>query len=398
MSHMRRVVTVVATLGFIFNSLALATADTNVVTPKGEYAKIDTRLANETIQILAKGTPEDRQKVIETIKANPGNYAPPVFYTLSQILFLDGKKDEAAFWFYAGQLRARVDANICADSSARQAVGVLNRNYGTPINQYAFQDIPKLEELVPRVVDWERRTPYSYDRRWINLHGMGAMMSGLNAKTQDASQTSVSFPKDQWNDIAEKTRTDYLADFRKAITQAPQSSANTSFTAVSESNNAFSDKPYSINLKTISALDPKPLKIETFSPDPFPRAQGVRIISTGRIFPISYEIISIRDTTNQNILGAVSKSLDSHSDIILKEEKSNSKLENYIHYFQRVTVNGKPHHVSANYIFVKNNTFYHLAANNYAAAVMPRDSWGPDKPDANAENEVMSLVNAFEFR
>lgn len=61
MSHMRRVVTVVATLGFIFNSLALATADTNVVTPKGEYAKIDTRLANETIQILHRGPNKHQQ-------------------------------------------------------------------------------------------------------------------------------------------------------------------------------------------------------------------------------------------------------------------------------------------------------------------------------------------------
>ena len=73
--------------------------------------------------------------------------------------------------------------------------------------------------LVPKVVDWERRTPYNYDRRWINLHGMGAMMSGLGAQSKDTSQATLSYPKDQWSDIAEKTRTDYLSDFKKAMAQ-----------------------------------------------------------------------------------------------------------------------------------------------------------------------------------
>lgn len=196
-----------------------AVADTKTVTPQGEFAQIDTRLANETMQVLAKGTTEEKQVIISKIKANPENYAPPVLYALSNVLFTNGEKDEGAFWFYAGQLRARVDANICADSSARQAVGVLNRNFGAPINQYTFQDIPKLEALISRVVDWERKTPYNYDRRWINLHGMGAMMSGVGSQGNDASQTPLSFPKDQWSDVAEKTRTDYLSGFRKVIAQ-----------------------------------------------------------------------------------------------------------------------------------------------------------------------------------
>ena len=197
----------------------VAASDTKIVTPRGEFAQIDTRLANKTVQILAKGTTDKKQGAIAKIKANPENYAPPVLYALSNVLFADGEKDEAAFWFYAGQLRARIDANICADSSARQAVGVLNLHYGTPINQYTFQDIPKLEKLVPKVVDWERKTPYNYDRRWINLHGMGAVMSGQGDRSKDTSQASLSYPKKQWSDIADKTRTDYLGDFRKAMAQ-----------------------------------------------------------------------------------------------------------------------------------------------------------------------------------
>src|SRR5262245_60113864 len=209
MSHASRVGSSVAAVVGVLGALLLssvALADTKPVTPQGEFAQIDTRLVNETMQILAKGTAAEKQKAIVKIRAHPENYAPPVFYLLSNVLFANGEKDEGAFWFYAGQLRARVDANICADSSAGQAVDVLNQNYGTPINQYTFQDIPKLQALIAKVVEWERKTACNYDRRWINLHGMGAMMSGLGAESKNATQHTLSYPKDQWKDIGEKTR------------------------------------------------------------------------------------------------------------------------------------------------------------------------------------------------
>ena len=132
-------------------------------------------------------------------------------------MFQDGKKDEGAFWFYAGQLRARFDANRCADVSARQAVGVLNQTYGSLINQYALQDIPKLESLVSRVIEWDKVTPHNYDHRWINLHGMNAMMSGLSSKDAPAAPATLSLPKDQWDSIAEKTRDHYLSGFKQAM-------------------------------------------------------------------------------------------------------------------------------------------------------------------------------------
>jgi secreted protein with Ig-like and vWFA domain len=92
--------------------IAAGTGDSITVTPKGEYATIDTRLANDSLQFLTKGTAEDRDRTIEAIQAHPENYAPPVLYGISNVLFAAGKQDDALFWFYAGQLRARVDANL----------------------------------------------------------------------------------------------------------------------------------------------------------------------------------------------------------------------------------------------------------------------------------------------
>jgi hypothetical protein len=192
-----------------------ASAQERIVQPEGPFAQIDTRLANETIEVLQKGNAEQQQRTIERIKDRPENFAPPVFYVLSNVLFERGEKDDATFWYYAGQLRARFDANRCADATARQAVRELNRRFGQEINQYAFQDMSKLEALIPRVVEWDRRTPHRYDHRWINLHGMEAMRSSLGGRS--GALTALSAPEEEWEKMAEKTREDYLNGFKKAL-------------------------------------------------------------------------------------------------------------------------------------------------------------------------------------
>ena len=97
-------------------------------------------------------------------------------------------------------------------------MGELNEEFGPTINQYSMQNIPKLELLIPRVVAWDRSTPHDYDNRWINLHGMNAMISGLSSDDATSSPPALSLPKDQWDAIAEKTRADYLKGFNEAIT------------------------------------------------------------------------------------------------------------------------------------------------------------------------------------
>lgn len=184
---------------------------------KGVYAEIDTIKSREAIQLLSDKSEEKVSNTILSIKANPENYAPPVLYELSRALFSRDQKDEAAFWYYAGQLRARFDANRCSDISARQAVAVLNQEYGTPINQYTFQDLNKLESLIHRVVEWDRSTPYNYDHRWINLHGLGATLSAMG---EPSSDTSLSLPVEQWETIAENTRKKHLENLEEVLIQA----------------------------------------------------------------------------------------------------------------------------------------------------------------------------------
>jgi hypothetical protein len=197
-----------------FAGPAVLRPDEVAVKPRGEYARIDVRLANETIRALVNGTDAERQRAIDAIELAPQKYAPPVLSQLSNTLFAQGRQDDGAFWFYAGQLRGRFDANRCTDVSARQAVAVLTDELGPPINKYMFKDLPKLEALIPKVVEWDRRTPHEYDHRWINLHGMAAMIESLDPAS--GKPQPMSLPREQWDKIAEDTRSDYLKGFTPA--------------------------------------------------------------------------------------------------------------------------------------------------------------------------------------
>jgi hypothetical protein len=183
-----------------------------------EYSQIDVRLSQDAIAILKGGTPDQVGEAVAGIEANPAAFNPEVFFALSSSLFDAGKKDEGAFWFYAGQLRARFDANRCADVEARQVVSSLTYAYGGKINQYTFQDPDRLEQLLIRVVDWDRKTPHDYDQRWINRK-WNDYLKELYQRGKKSAPEPLSLPAEQWEAIAEETRVTYLKSHLEGLAE-----------------------------------------------------------------------------------------------------------------------------------------------------------------------------------
>ena len=189
----------------IFALAHLRAQTTTQVQPKGIYKEIDVDRHNKAIEILKGDNKALKQRTVDSILKNPNYYNPPVIYALSKELFSQDKKGKATYWFYVAQLRARYDANLCLDNTAKQGVSTLNSYYGPDINKYAFQNIDSLEKAVNRVIDFVKSNDENYDHRWLSLHGMDAFGDG---KEKDLSK-----PKDQWSDIKKKTIDDYQKGF-----------------------------------------------------------------------------------------------------------------------------------------------------------------------------------------
>ena len=177
------------------------------VPPAGEHAAIDVRQQSAAMAALHGTEQAWRAETVAAVLASPQAYVPPVLAALAAVLFADGRRDEAAFWFYAAQLRARFDANRCADPTAGAAVAALTQRYGPEINRHAFADPARLRATVERVVAWDRATPHDYEHRWINLHGMGAFTGA----------SPLSRPAAEWPAIAERTREEYLRGLGEAL-------------------------------------------------------------------------------------------------------------------------------------------------------------------------------------
>lgn len=197
-------------LTITFGLATLSNSQTKEIKPKGIYKEIDVARHNEVIEILNGKNKKLKQPTVDSILKNPNFYNPPVIYALSGELFAQDKKEDATYWFYVAQLRARYDANLCLDNSAKQAVSVLNNDYGPDINKYAFQDINKLEKTVTKVVDFVRANEENYDHRWINLRGMDAVLAGMD---DNAEKKELSQPKEKWSEIKKKTVDDYYNGF-----------------------------------------------------------------------------------------------------------------------------------------------------------------------------------------
>lgn len=181
-----------------------------------KWSAIDVGLSKQAISALQGGNAAEADAAAARIQAEPSAYNPEAFYVLGKTLFDSGRRDEGAFWFYAGQLRARFDANRCADVEARQVVGSLTFAHGEAINKYTFQDPDKLMDLIRRVVEWDRTIPHDYDQRWINLQ-WNEYMTVLYRRGKKHAVEPLSLPSDQWQAIAEETRLRYQSSMLEGI-------------------------------------------------------------------------------------------------------------------------------------------------------------------------------------
>ncbi len=216
---MEKLMTLFTLLCAAFSLTTVSAQAKTIDVPTGpSYSEVDTKLVMDTIKEFRSGQAGADRAALK-IQADPSKFAPLIFYPLASHLFAQGKKDEAVEWLLRGQLRTRYDANRCADVSARSGVATLNAGISPKIKAYMNEIMTtKLPDIVERVIEWDRTTPYNYDERWLNLHGMGAIQDGLKGGAKE--EVVFSLPKNEWPSIAEKTRQDYFDGFKKVMDSA----------------------------------------------------------------------------------------------------------------------------------------------------------------------------------
>jgi hypothetical protein len=179
-----------------------------------EYDEINIKFSLRTMDILRKGTENQKTETIKRIIASSENYIPPVFFVLAGVLYEQGKKEEAIFWLNAGRLRGQYDVNRCADKDAGESVYLMTLQVPRKLIGEQYEDQKLLREIVQKVIKWDETTLYHYDHRWPNLHTMTAYSLNL---VKDIKVKPLSLPKEQWPKIAKETRENFIINMEKNI-------------------------------------------------------------------------------------------------------------------------------------------------------------------------------------
>ncbi|WP_166345835.1 hypothetical protein [Phytoactinopolyspora limicola] len=117
---------------------------------------------------------------METPGADLVDAHPAAYYQHAARLFEDGHKDDAVFWFYAGQLRFRFHLMANPDLPRDEdpaLFAALSQSVGAPLNLYAVGDVDALVAQIDAVLEWDTTTPNNFTSRedhrteWENVRG-----------------------------------------------------------------------------------------------------------------------------------------------------------------------------------------------------------------------------------
>ncbi len=172
------------------------------IEPADVYGQIDTSYDLQLIQALSGTDKEEVARALEEVFQNIDRVTPPVLFLVSNLVYeLDGYT--AALLFHIAQLRALIDAMLCADRTARQAVVILDMNFQPLITDYILENRDLAYESVRSAISYVLLNDVAYDRRWINLHGIQAFGSSSGGTGY------LSIPQDQWESIISNTIEEY---------------------------------------------------------------------------------------------------------------------------------------------------------------------------------------------
>jgi hypothetical protein len=115
---------------------------------------------------------------------------PAEYYKRAGELLQAGKKEEAVFVFYLGQLRYRTFLLANPGTEDPTLFATLSQVTGKPINQYAFGDVPALARTIDAVLAYDTANPDSFSSPAGSAAAHASVRDGLTAmKTKMLAET-----------------------------------------------------------------------------------------------------------------------------------------------------------------------------------------------------------------
>lgn len=153
-------------------------------------------LASIALPLYAELTPE-QIKALPTaqIEKQLPDEHPTSYYLYAGRLFNEGRKDDAVFWFYVGQLRYRIHLKAHPDlppSGDPAVFSSLSATMGRKINEYAGGSIKGWTGAIDRALKWDAATPNGFTSKKKYAAAHQEIRAGLKAMRDEVESTASS--------------------------------------------------------------------------------------------------------------------------------------------------------------------------------------------------------------
>lgn len=177
-------------------------AATLAANPRGVYATIDLRAAQEMVSRLSATT--GRRAAIREVLKDPSAHMPPVLYALANALAVDDP-DGAVFWYHVGRMRAVYDGFRCKDVTARSGVTTLGHDLlSLDLRKILGYERDLIVASAKKAIEWDTKNPRNYDQRWIALYGKVA------AASPGTDPADILVPESEWPALLQKVHETHL--------------------------------------------------------------------------------------------------------------------------------------------------------------------------------------------
>ena len=177
-------------------------AATLAANPRGVYATIDLRAAQEMVSRLSATT--GRRAAIREVLKDPSAHMPPVLYALANALAVDDP-DGAVFWYHVGRMRAVYDGFRCKDVTARSGVTTLGHDLlSLDLRKILGYERDLIVASAKKAIEWDTKNPRNYDQRWIALFGKVAVAS------PGTDPAEILLPESEWPALLQKVHETHL--------------------------------------------------------------------------------------------------------------------------------------------------------------------------------------------
>jgi len=148
----------------------------------GQEPKVDERLHSKDAAVV--------RAAVGDVIAGADRAEPLSLMLAAARQFELGDAEQAVFWFYAGQLRARYTPELAGDKS--QLVTISTMTLGEGINAHAMKDIVRMLETLAKVMRWDEKT---YET-WARAHTLDPLSDELLKRRSEAREGLVVFATD----------------------------------------------------------------------------------------------------------------------------------------------------------------------------------------------------------